>query len=95
MLFSTKTVTILIIVSFIIIIALLVFGLSAKPQEAPILTVKAYKNTVALYNDQEIVTVYDDIVLNTLPPADINRLSSGITVENRAAAEKLLEDYDG
>lgn len=57
-------------------------------------TLKAYKNTVALYNGEEIVKIYNNIVLNTLPEKDIQSFNNGISVATPAHAEILLEDYD-
>lgn len=56
---------------------------------------KSYKNTVALYNGEEIVQIYNNIVLNTLPEKDIINFNNGISVTTPAQAEVILEDYDG
>lgn len=56
---------------------------------------KTYKNTVALYKNDEIIKIYDNIVLNTLPEKDIQNFNAGIPVETQSHAEALLEDYDG
>ena len=58
-------------------------------------TLKAYKNTVALYNGEEIVKIYSNIVLNTLPEKDIITFNNGISVTDAVQAEAILEDYDG
>lgn len=58
-------------------------------------TLKSYNGTVALYCDNEIVTVYDGIVLSTLPYEDRARFSEGITVQNPTDAQIIVEDYDG
>ena len=57
-------------------------------------TLKSYKNTVELYNGEEIVKIYNNIVLNTLPEKDIQSFNNGISVATPAQAEILLEDYD-
>ena len=69
----------------------------AAPQQRNIADnyyLKAYKNTVALYNGEEIVEIYNNIVLNTLPEQDRISFNSGISVATPAQAEILLEDYD-
>ncbi len=58
-------------------------------------TLKAYKNTVALYNGEEIINIYDGIVLNTLPQKDIQNFKSGIVVSSPEQATVYLEDFDG
>jgi hypothetical protein len=57
-------------------------------------TLKSYKNTIALYCGDEIVEIYDNIVLNTLPPEDVKNFNSGIPVSTPAQAELYLEDFD-
>ncbi len=55
---------------------------------------KSYKNTIALYNDEKIVKIYDSIVLNTLPKSDIQNFNSGISVTNPTHADEYLENFD-
>ncbi len=57
-------------------------------------TLKAYKNTVALYSGEEVIEVYNNIVLNTLPQKDIQSFKSGISVTTPQHAENYLEDFD-
>ena len=57
-------------------------------------TIKSYKNTVALYHGDEIIEIYNNIVLNTLPPEDIKNFNSGIPVYTPAQAELYLEDFE-
>lgn len=57
-------------------------------------TLKSYKNTVALYNGEEIIEVYGDIILNTLPPQDIQSLNNGILVSDKSQAQTYLEDFE-
>ncbi len=57
-------------------------------------TLKAYKNTVALYNGEEIIDVYDNIVLNTLPNNDVSKFKSGISVASPSQAEIYLQDFE-
>lgn len=57
-------------------------------------TLKAYKNTVALYNGVEIVKIYNNIILNTLPEKDIYQFKSGIAITSPEEAEIYLEDFD-
>lgn len=58
-------------------------------------TLKSYRNTVALYKNDELIKTYDHIVLNTLPEKDIQSFNNGIPVATQTAAETILEDYDG
>lgn len=56
---------------------------------------KSYRNTVALYKNDELIQTYDHIVLNTLPEKDIQSFNSGIPVATQTQAEAYLEDFDG
>lgn len=58
-------------------------------------TLKSYKNTVALYNGEKIIKIYNSIVLNTLPEKDIQNFNNGIPVTTPTQAEAYLEDFDG
>ena len=57
-------------------------------------TLKSYKNTVALYKNDEILKIYDDIVLNTLPQKDVLQFNTGIPVTSQSQAETYLEDFE-
>ncbi len=57
-------------------------------------TLKSYKNTVALYNGEKIIKIYNNIVLNTLPQTDIQNFNKGIPVSTQVEAELYLEDFD-
>lgn len=57
--------------------------------------IRSYGNGVALYNGSEVDSVYEEIVLDALPPDDVNILNSGIAFPTREEAIRALEDYDG
>lgn len=56
---------------------------------------KSLNNTVVLYKNDEIVKVYDGIVLDLLPITDRDLLDKGIHYESVAEADAAAEDYDG
>ncbi len=58
-------------------------------------TLKSYRNCVALYKNEEIIEIYDDIVLNNLPPNDKAILKSGIEFNSISEVDTALQDYDG
>ena len=58
-------------------------------------TLKEYNGTVALFKGDRIITVYDGVVLSTLPYTDRQMFSSGITIENPDEAQGIIENYDG
>ena len=79
------------------VIILLTAGFAARDRdyEPSSWVLKAYGNSVALYNGDEVAAVYGDIVLDNLPPEDIKILENGIAIPTREEAEQALEDYDG
>ena len=79
------------------VIILITAGFAAKNSdyEPSSWVLKAYGNSVALYNGKEIEAVYGDIVLDNLPPEDVKILENGIAFPTREEAEKAIEDYDG
>ena len=56
---------------------------------------RSYDNTVVLMNNGEVVEVFGDIVLDTLPSEDIKHLESGIPFLSKDEALMAIEDYDG
>lgn len=79
------------------VIILLTAGFAARDRdyEPSSWVLKAYGNSVALYNGDEVAAVYGDIVLDNLPPEDIKILENGIAFPSREEAEQAVEDYDG
>ena len=57
-------------------------------------TLKSYKNTIALYNGKEIIKLYSEIVLNTLPEKDIQTFEKGITFSTTSQADNYLQDFE-
>ena len=79
------------------VIILLTAGFAARDRdyEPSSWVLKAYGNSVALYNGDEVAAVYGDNVLDNLPPEDIKILENGIAFPTREEAEQAVEDYDG
>ena len=79
------------------VIVLLVAGFAAADTdyEPTGWVLKAYGNSVALYNGDEIKAIYGEVELDTLPPEDVRMLEGGIAFPTRAEAETAIEDYDG
>lgn len=89
-------ITVIVLTSAAVII-LITAGFAAKNRdyEPGGWILKAYGNNVALYNGDEVATVYGEIVLDNLPPDDKKILESGIAFPTREEAEQAIEDYDG
>ena len=89
-------------VSFAVLILLSAITLLSNPNykkeksiSDDVYVLKSYKNCLALYKNDEIFEIYDDIVLNTLPVGDVIVLNKGIVIENLSDVSNILEDYDG
>ncbi len=56
---------------------------------------RSYENTVVLMNNDEVVEVFGDIMVETLPEEDIKHLENGIPFLTKDEALMAIEDYDG
>ncbi len=55
---------------------------------------KSHGDFLALYYDDKIMEVYEDIVISALPPIDREKFLSGIIVEDITKLEDFLEDFE-
>lgn len=92
--FIKKTLFSTIIIAFSIVIMIYLLNNTKTSDTNTDYTLKSYKNTVALYSGDEIIEIYDNIVLNTLPQKDIIAFKNGIKVAAPSQAETMLEDYE-
>ena len=79
---------------FIAVVCVFTLRNSKKDTDDAALKLKAYRNTVALYSENDIVRTYD-VVLDTLPESDIRDFEKGIDVLSVGEAEEFMENYDG
>ena len=95
--FSYKNTALSVIVFTLIITSMLLLIAYRTPETAadPSYVLKEYNGTVALYKDGKITTVFDEIVLTSLPHSDRKRFADGIKVKDEEEAIKVIEDYDG
>lgn len=86
----------MLVITLAIIILLTVTGFAAgnKDYEPSGWILKSYGNTVALYNHNEIDTVFGEIAVDALPPDDIRMLENGIAFPTREEAVSAIEDYE-
>lgn len=70
-------------------------ALRTKQENPDSWIIRSYDNTVVLLNNGEVVEVFGDIVLDTLPTEDQEHLESGISFLTKDEAMMALEDYDG
>ncbi len=71
------------------------FSLKIKQQNPDGWILQSYENTVVLLNNGEVVEVFGDISLDTLPKEDLEHLAMGIEFLTKEEALLAVEDYDG
>ena len=78
------------------VIILTVIGLAAENRdyEPASWVLKAYGNSVALYNDGKVNAVFGGISLDELPDEDKRILENGIAFPTREEAVQAVEDYE-
>ncbi len=78
------------------VIILIVIGLAAENRnyEPAGWVLKAYGNSIALYNGGKVNTVFGEISLEELPEEDKRILENGIAFPTREEAVQAIEDYE-
>ena len=56
---------------------------------------RSYQDTVVLMNNGEVVEVFGNIMVDSLPKEDIKHLENGIPFLTKDEALMAVEDYDG
>ena len=77
----------------VIIASVLVINHSKDNYSNPIL--KEDGGQVKLFRNGNVVAIYDDIVIDILPPNDREALKKGIEIKNEEELLSIIEDYDG
>ena len=90
-----KTAAAVVIVTLLLSCLLITIAYRSDNSAAESYVLKDYNGTVALYKNEEIMTVYDGVVLSALPYGDRSRFIDGIFVESPEEAESIIEDFDG
>ena len=90
-----KTAAAVIVVTLLLTSLLLVIAYRSENTTVSSYILKDYNGTVALYKGQDLLTVYDGVVLSSLPLEDRVRFGEGIAVDSPEDADSIIEDYDG
>ena len=90
-----KTAAAVIIITLLLSSLLMIIAYRSDNNAVSSYILKNNNGTVALYNGENIIAVYDGIVVDSLPAADRVRLNDGIKVDSPDDAESIIEDYDG
>ena len=79
----------------IAIITASAFSVKCKQDNPNSWILQSYENTVVLLNNGEVVEVFGNISLDTLPKEDLKHLQNGIAFLTKEEAMLAVEDYDG
>lgn len=78
---------------FFVLVLQFIKGYKEKSTDS-VYTLKSYRNTVALYRNENLIEIYDSVVLNTLPQKDVQNFNKGIIFDTEEQAETYLEDFE-
>lgn len=69
---------------------------SQADERTPLYRIRLNDGNVVVYKGNDTVPIYSasNLPIETLPEADLERLSSGINIYTEAELQKLLQDYD-
>lgn len=79
----------------IIILTICIYAVNFKNKDDGYWVVRSFEDRVVLMNNGEVVEVFGNIVLDTLPNEDQKHLERGITFLTKDEALTAIEDYDG
>lgn len=82
-------------VFLVAIIIATAFSVKCKQENPSSWVLQSYDNTVVLLNNGEVVEVFGNISLDTLPQEDLKHLENGIAFLTKEEALIAVEDYDG
>ena len=66
-----------------------------KPKNKSSWIIQSVEDTVVLLNNGEVVEVFGNIAVDTLPTEDKKHLEMGISFLTKDEAMTAIEDYDG
>lgn len=89
------TLGIILAVFLLAIITASALSVKCKQENPDSWILQSYENTVVLLNNGEVVEVFGNISLDTLPQEDLKHLENGIAFLTKEEAMIAIEDYDG
>ncbi|MBO4693376.1 MAG: hypothetical protein J5659_03160 [Clostridia bacterium] len=90
-----KTAVVIIIFTLILSVIIMLIAYRNPTNEHKQYILKEYNGSVALFMGENILSVYDEIVLSAFPHSDRQRFIKGIPVSSPEEAQTIIEDYDG
>ena len=71
------------------------FAIKTQTENTDYWEIRSHENTVVLLNNGQVVEVFGDISIDSLPNEDRKHLEKGISFLTKDEALLALEDYDG
>ena len=90
-----KTAAAVIVFTLVLTTLLIIIAYRNAPVKEESYMLKSFEGTAALFRGDEVITVYDGVVISALPLSDRQRFDNGITVSTPDDAQSIIEDYDG
>lgn len=90
-----KTAAAVIVFTLLLTTLLIIIGYRSAPAKKENYMLKNFEGTAALFRGDEVITVYDGVVISALPLSDRQRFFEGIPVLTPEDAQTIIEDYDG
>lgn len=79
-----------------LLISTVLFSVTANTDNSDAqLILKENNGYATLFKGNEIITVYDEIVISVLPKSDREQLKNGIVIKSEEQLNSIIEDYDG
>ncbi len=76
------------------VILIMIIYKSPKRSEADYI-LKEYHGNIALYKGEEVISVYDGVILSAFPKSDRQKFIDGMHIDSPETAQEIIEDYDG
>lgn len=93
--FKKRIIILISVILFLIFVIILSFVTNEKAKENSIVyKLMAYENNVALFENESILTIYDEIVLNSLPKYDREVFEKGLIISDINTLDEILQDFE-
>lgn len=86
---------ILLIIFLLLIVSVCTLAVKEQTENTDNWIIRSLEDTVVLMNNGEVVEVFGDIMVDSLPNEDREHLEKGISFLTKDEALMAIEDYDG
>lgn len=90
-----KTAAAILTVTALLSALLIIVAIRSDKSVEEYYTLKEYNGSVALYNGEKMIDIFEGIVLSNLPDGDRKKFANGIKTDSLEEALSIIEDFDG